>query len=469
MKKTIKIAYIGGGSKLWARSLMSDLALAEGLCGEVALYDIDYEAAERNRLIGERIKTDARTKSPWEYTNHRELDTALENADFVVLSILPGTFEEMKSDVHLPEKYGIYQSVGDTAGPGGVLRAMRTLPIYYGFAKKIREICPDAWVINFTNPMSACVKALYDEFPEIKAFGCCHEVFHTQDFLCLVAEKELGIERPNRRDIYTDVCGVNHFTWITSAYYNDIDLLSLLPSFMDKYFEEGYASSIGKDRFAFRDEGDYFTGGNRVKMDMYRRFDTLGAAGDRHLAEFMDGTDYLKDPETVREWGFSLTPVSFRIEDQNKKIEDAIAMAKGETEINISPSGEEAVDLIKALCGFGNIISNVNMPNAGQSQILPEGSIVESNCLFSADSLSPIISKKPSEGAYKLIKRASDNIDMLCRGIREKNMDMIFCAFRSQGLCINLSEEDARSLFAEMIAETKDYLIDYFGEERLAF
>lgn len=469
MEKQIKIAYIGGGSKLWARSLMSDLALAEGLSGEVALYDIDYEAAERNRIIGGRIGEDKRTKSVWKYTNHKNIDTALEGADFVVISILPGTFAEMNIDVHLPEKYGIYQSVGDTAGPGGVLRAMRTLPTYYGFAKKIREICPKAWVINFTNPMSACVKALYDEFPEIKAFGCCHEVFHTQDFLCLVAEKELGIPRPERQEIYTDVCGVNHFTWITKATYKDIDLFTLLPSFMDKYFEEGYASARGKERFAFRDEGDYFTGGNIVKMDMYRRFGTLGAAGDRHLAEFMDGGDYLKNPETVKRWGFSLTPVSFRINDQNEKIKDAIAMMNGEKEINIAPSGEEAVDLIKALCGFGTVVSNVNMPNMGQSKLLPKGAIVESNCLFTSDLLSPVISENPTEGAFKLIKRASDNIETLCRGIREKDMNMIFSSFCSQGLCKDLSKEDALALFREMIAGTKDYLVDYFGEERLAF
>lgn len=464
MEKKIKIAYIGGGSKLWARSLMSDLALAEGLCGEVALYDIDFDAAERNRRIGERISADERAKSCWLYTNHEAIDTALEGADFVVISILPGTFREMASDVHAPERYGVYQSVGDTAGPGGVLRAMRTLPIYYGFAEKIREICPEAWVINFTNPMSACVKALYDEFPGVKAFGCCHEVFHTQDFLCLVAAEELGVERPDRRDIYTDICGVNHFTWVTRATFRDVDLLSLLPSFMEKYFEEGYASALGKDRFAFRDEGDYFTGGNIVKMDMFHRFGNLGAAGDRHLAEFMDGDEYLKSTETVKRWGFSLTPVSFRVDDQNKKIAEAIAMASGEMEISIAPSGEEAVDLIMALCGFKTIVSNVNMPNRGQSTVLPLGAIVESNCLFTCDSLSPIVSTKPTEGAYKLIRRASDNIETLCSGIRERDIEKIFEAFCAQGLCKALSREDAKALFNEMTENTKEYLEGYFGE-----
>ena len=234
--KTIKIAYLGGGSKLWARSFMQDLALAEGICGEVSLYDIDREAAVRNQKIATRIHAKPEAVSQFTYTVADTLEESLTGADFVLISILPGTFTQMRSDVHAPEKYGIWQTVGDTAGPGGVLRAMRTVPIYEEFARAIKSCCPDAWVLNLTNPMSACVKTLYDVFPEIKAFGCCHEVFHAQDFLCCVLKEQLGIEA-TRQDIYTDASGVNHFTWITEAKYQNIDLLALLPEFMDRFYE----------------------------------------------------------------------------------------------------------------------------------------------------------------------------------------------------------------------------------------
>lgn len=120
---------------MWARVFMTDLAVAEGLCGEIALYDIDVPAAELNKRIGDVINAQPQTVSKWDYRVYENIGEALEGADFVAASILPGTFDEMESDVHLPEKYGIYQSVGDTVGPGGVLRAMRTVPIYEGFAK----------------------------------------------------------------------------------------------------------------------------------------------------------------------------------------------------------------------------------------------------------------------------------------------------------------------------------------------
>ena len=132
--RSIKLAYIGGGSKAWARVFMNDLALTEGLTGEIALYDIDRAAALRNQRIGERINEHPEAKATWRYTVAETLEEALTGADFVAISILPGTFDEMAADVHRPEKYGIYQSVGDTVGPGGVMRALRTVPLFEGFA-----------------------------------------------------------------------------------------------------------------------------------------------------------------------------------------------------------------------------------------------------------------------------------------------------------------------------------------------
>ena len=234
-RRSVKIAYIGGGSKAWARSFMQDLALAPDLAGEVALYDIDVPAAERNRIIGTKIQEKEAALSDFVYTVSATLEEALEGADFVIISILPGTFTQMHTDVHAPEEYGILQSVGDTVGPGGVFRALRTVPVYEEFADAIRKCCPDAWVLNLTNPMSICVKTLYRCFPQIKAFGCCHEVFHTQDFLCCVLKELTGI-KVKREDIYTDASGINHFTWITEARYQDIDLMKLMPEFMERYF-----------------------------------------------------------------------------------------------------------------------------------------------------------------------------------------------------------------------------------------
>lgn len=459
MKKNIKICYIGGGSKMWARIFMADLAVAERLSGEIALYDIDIEAAERNAKIGGYINLNPNTISKFDYKVYEKLDDALKDATFVIISILPGTFEEMRSDVHAPEKYGIYQSVGDTAGPGGVLRAMRTVPIYEEFALKIRDICPDAWVINLTNPMSICTKTLFDVFPEIKAFGCCHEVFHAQELLTVVLNDVKGI-KADRKDIYTDACGVNHFTWITKANYGDIDLLSLLPAFMDKYYEEGYYERKGEDRFKFR--YDPFAYGNKVKFDLFNRFGALGAAGDRHLAEFVPNDWYLKDPPTVTEWQFGLTSVDYREQKQAEQIEDTIEMAAGRKEFQISKSSEEAVDLMEALLGFKTVVSNVNMPNKGQMSQMPVGSIVETNCVFSNDNVCPVVSNPLPTGAFELVYKACINVDYCYKGIKERNLEQIYYSFRNQALCASLSAKDSYDLFKEMCYNTREYLDPYY-------
>lgn len=450
----IKLAYIGGGSKLWARIFMSDLAISKDLGGEIALYDIDVESAIRNQKIGSYINEDKNTNSKFEYKVYENLDNALKGADFVIISILPGTFKEMRSDVHAAEKYGIYQSVGDTVGPGGILRAMRTVPIYEMFAKKIEKICPNAWVINFTNPMTICTKTLYDVFPKIKAFGCCHEVFHAQQFLCKVLKETKNIDA-TRKDIYTDASGINHFTWITKANYKDIDLLALLPEFMDKYYEEGYYEE-GNDRFAFN--YDCFAYGNKLKMNLFKRYNALGAAGDRHLAEFMNQKWYLSSPKSVKDWKFNLTSVTYREEDQSKKIEDTILMSEGKKKFDVVKSPEEAVDLIKAILGFETIVSNVNMPNFGQVPGLPLGSIVETNCVFTNNMVKPIVSNKLPNEVLNMVYRNSENIETCYKGIKNRDLSVIFSSFVNQPLCSNLSLDDAFNLFKEMCYNTKEYL-----------
>ena len=457
MTKHIKIAYIGGGSKQWARVFMSDLAVSQGLSGEIALYDIDLEAARRNAAIGERINQNPAACSRFAYSVCPTLEQALQGADFVIISILPGTFREMRSDVHLPEKYGIYQSVGDTAGPGGILRAMRTVPYYEEFARKIRDICPDAWVLNFTNHMSICVKTLYDVFPGIKAFGCCHEVFHTQNFLTCVLKETRGI-RADRTQIYTDACGINHFTWITEAKYGNIDLLALLPEFMDRFYEEGYYE--GEDRFAFR--YDTFAYGNKVKLDLYRRFGALAAAGDRHLAEFVSNLWYLKDPDTVKQWQFGLTTVDFREEQQAQRVAETIEFANGTRPFPLAGSSEEAVDLMKALLGMKTIVSNVNLPNRGQMPQMPLGSIVETNCVFSNDQVNPVTAGLLPTAAANLVHRCCLNVDTAYEGIKERDLSKVFASFVNQPLCSSLTLEQCEALFREMCENTRACLEPHF-------
>lgn len=456
--KEVKIAYIGGGSRGWAWGLMSDLALCDQMSGTVALYDIDFEAAKQNEIIGNKFADLEDTKSEWKYKAVRTIGSALKGADFVVISILPATFDEMESDVHLPEQYGIYQSVGDTVGPGGIVRSMRTLPMIEYIAKQVEKHCPKAWVINYTNPMTLCIKQLYDTFPEIRAFGCCHEVFGTQKFLKIVAEEALGTEIESRKDIKVNPIGVNHFTWLTSATYQNTDLYPIYREFVAKHKDTGYKKPGSKVDNNWMNNS--FASQEKVKMDLFHRFGIIAAAGDRHLAEFCEGKWYLANPERVNEMHFGLTTVAWRKEDLAKRREKSRKLLSGEMNVEIKPTGEEGVEQMCALLGLSDLVTNVNIPNRGQIPNLPLGAVVETNAVFRADSLEPVFAGEIPQSIYPLISRVCGEQEAVFEGIRERDLKKIFAAFLSDPL-VTCSVEDAKELFAKMCQNTKAYLKMY--------
>lgn len=450
----LQIAYIGGGSRGWAWTFMADLALEEQLGGTIRLYDIDEAAAKNNEIIGNGLMDRDETCGSWNYVTCKSLKEALTGCDFVVISILPGTFDEMESDVHLPERLGIYQSVGDTAGPGGIIRALRTIPMFVEIAEAIKEYAPDSWVINYTNPMSLCVKILYHVYPQIKAFGCCHEVFGTQKILKDICTEALGIENINRRDIHVNVLGINHFTWFDQASYKGLDLFPVYKDYIDAHYEEGlnepdknWANST-------------FECAHRVKFDLFRRYGLIAAAGDRHLVEFMPGDEYLKNPETVAAWKFGLTTVECRKNDLQKKLAKSRRLSAGEEAMELNPSGEEGILLIKALCGLERVVSNVNIPNTGlQIPNLPANAVVETNAVFSKNSIKPLIAGAIPTAIKELIMPHITNHELTLKAALTGDRSLVYQAFQNDPLVKGRAgAEEIKKLADDMIDNTKKYL-----------
>lgn len=449
--KDLRIAYIGGGSRGWAWGFMKDLAMDGDMEGEVRLYDIDKAAAEKNKIIGERISAHPEARARWRYSVSESLQEALSGADFVVISILPGTFQEMRSDVHEPEKYGIYQSVGDTVGPGGLLRALRTIPMFVEIAKAIRTYSPEAWVINYTNPMSLCVQTLYHVFPEIKAFGCCHEVFGTQKLLCSMLEDQCGIADVPREEIHVNVLGINHFTWFDRADYQGMDLFPLYRKFADQYYETGFVKG-GDNNWM----NNSFESAQRVKLDLFRRYGCIAAAGDRHLAEFMPPW-YLKDPETVKEWKFGLTTVDWREKDLRERLDRSKRLASGEESIDLAGSGEEGHLLMKALLGLGDMTSNVNIPNRGQIANLPIGAVVETNALFRGNSIAPVFAGSMPDNILALTMPHVINQKNTLKAAMECSFDLAAQVMLNDPL-VRLLPRQAEELLRVMLKNTARYL-----------
>lgn len=454
MVKDVSIAYIGGGSRGWAWTFMTDLSLELELSGTIRLYDIDIEAAKYNEIIGNGVSRRPEAVGKWIYQTSRTLQEALTGADFVVISVLPGTFDEMEVDVHAPEPLGILQPVGDTAGPGGMMRALRAIPIFTQIAQAIRDYSPKAWVINYTNPMSLCVKTLYHVFPEIKAFGCCHEVFGTQKVLKGILEEVTGLRDVNRNDIVVNVLGINHFTWFDYASYKGIDLFPIYRQYIAEHFAEGFLETDNNWANAC------FECKHRVKFDLFNRYGLIAAAGDRHLAEFMPGDMYLKDKEVVKSWDFALTSVAWRKEDLQKRLNRSRNLVSGTELVELKPTGEEGILLIKALCGLTRMISNVNIPNyAGQIGNLSKTAIVETNAVFERDAIRPIAVGNIPSKIFELIKPHVENHERILEAAFSYKEDLVYQAFLEDPLVKGrASNDEIKELVHDMILGTINYL-----------
>lgn len=447
MKKTsIKICYIGGGSRYWAKMVMTDLALTPELDGEIALYDINFDAAKRNEVEGGKLYGHADARSVFKVKAYRNCRAALRGADFVFMSILPGSMEMMAADLDIPAKYGILQTVGDSTGPGGISRALRTLPTYEAYAHLIMDVCPEAWVINYTNPMTLCTAALHAAEPRIKAFGCCHEVFGTQKKLAEVIAWHTGGEQPKRQEVVLDIAGVNHFTFATSAHYQGEDMTPMLDRYLEdpKVWEDHTKWSRRQKRL-----GNFFTCRHQVAWEFYRRYGVIGAAGDRHLVEFVPW--YLSSEKNLHRNGVVVTPSSYRLgtwkpPGNAPKSGDAKEAKTG----GLSHSGEEAVEQVLALLGIRNLDTNINVPNRGQMPQVAMGAVVETHARLRRNAIEPIVAKPLPAGVLALVNKVVATQSLTLEAAMRHDKVLAFQALLSDPL-VNIPVGSAERMFAELL------------------
>lgn len=439
----LRIAYIGGGSRQWARILMSDLANCPDLGGEIRLYDLNYAAAQLNEKLGNWVHTHPEVKSVWRYRAVERIEDALRGADLVFVSIQPGSFDQMAHELAVAERYGLYFPVGDTTGAPGLMRGLRSAIIFAGFAEAIAEHCPHAWVINYTNPMTVCTRTLTRVAPQLKVFGCCHEVFGTQHILAHVAQRALELPAPPARDeIHVNVLGINHFTWVDRAEYQGHDLLAIL---------RAYIQQPGVLRPYTRTEveaaNNWFQDNCQIKFTLFERFGILAAAGDRHLCEFVPG--FISAEDELFRWGIIRTPVSWRKLNQQRSATFAEDLMSGKIPFRLQESEEEAVRQIKALVGLGDLVTNVNMRNQGQLPQLPAEAVVETNARFSSDLVQPLVAGTMPPGVAGMVARHAANQEMIIEAALTRNADLAFHAVFSDPTT-TLSIDRAWAMFNEI-------------------
>jgi alpha-galactosidase len=369
-----RIVIIGGASLQWVPKLFLDIVNTPSLAGsELVLQDINPEPLPAMADFVQHVNGLKGTGIAVFTTTDRRV--ALEGADYVVVCISTGAFASMRHDLEIPERHGIKQSVGDTVGPGGVMRALRNIPVLLAIARDMEEICPDAWMLNITNPMTTLCRAVTRE-TSVKTVGLCHEITGAQFTLSQMLDVDF-------RSFDFEVVGVNHLPLITKLRIDGEDAMDRLRDRLADpeklanepiYLPDEMKRELGDVASEFT-KRDLITG-NQVKFALFERFGVLPGAGDRHLVEFFPGF-LTEESEWGKRWNVHLTSIADREIWVDRYRAEFAKLAKM-TEVPTMPSGEMVAPMIDSFLRDKPRHFPLNLPNAGQCPDLPGDAVVES-------------------------------------------------------------------------------------------
>lgn len=262
----MKIVYIGAGSFRFSYQLFRNFAaLAKDYSYELWLIDINAPLLDTMTKVLRRIIKKYHLDDNLVLHSSTDRTEALENADIVIVSISVGQQISELVDVHIPLKFGIPQTVGDTVGPGGIFRALRVVPVIQKIIKDVQEYCQHATVLCYTNPMTTSVYGALKSFPNIETLGICHELMRGMNTICNLLRREEKFDF-HWEDFTLGYAGINHFSWLLSVEFNDRDLYPIIRNSNDKL------KSFGANKLNFE------------LLDAYSYFPYPGA---RHLVEFL--------------------------------------------------------------------------------------------------------------------------------------------------------------------------------------
>lgn len=391
--KPLKITFIGGGSYQWTPVLFRDIAVNEHLQNvQFVLHDID---SERNGQLTDICKVLARKlKSSVQASSEISLEKALEGADAVILCISTGGLDAMEHDIEIPKQFGVFQPVGDSTGPGGISRTLRNIPVVTKIAKKMERLCPDAWLLNLTNPMDQIVRAIH-QTTSIKVLGLCHEY---KTFMSTVGNM-LKLDCWEK-EIAASIAGINHFAWVQKLTVKGQDGFAMLRDHMLEQQSEPADSGNTVNL-------THSLSGNQVKFALFNVYGLIPYPGDRHLVEFFPyflskHTNYGED------FGVKLTSIHDRRVTMMDYYIERVAewTGPGEDSVPSMPSDESLAPILAALIGNGpSTIQPVTLPNSGQVENLPLNSSVETLATFTGAQVFPHVSGSLPAGIQALVHK----------------------------------------------------------------
>jgi alpha-galactosidase len=449
----LKIAIVGAGSREFGPATVADVLLSNPICEcdlDLALMDLEAAAVERTRAyaracadaLDREVRVDATTV----------LEEALRDAEYVILSVERRRYFYWAQDFHIPRKLGFRQIYGENGGPGGLFHALRGMEPCVEVARAMDRACPDAWLLNYTNPLTKLCEQL-TRTAEVTTVGLCHGVFGGMKQIAALLERPVD-------EIEFEASGLNHFTWFTSIRDRTTGE-DLYPELRDRERRAHWLSEW--DEIAL----------SRI---LFRTFGLYPSPGTNHIGEYIGWAEgflassplqFFYDPAELDPWKDGrVPPWIYNLEEQptgvplyHPVVEGRLRPGERETSDPTAPrpSGELAIPLIEGVsCGVPHRLDAVNVPNRSHMRGLPERAVVEVPALADDRGLTPMEVSDLPEGVLALLRPQISINRLLCEAFEEGSRDKLL-----QALLLDPttpSYQSAVHLINEMCELQKDVL-----------
>jgi alpha-galactosidase len=463
----MKIVFIGAGSFRFTYDLLRNLAAFSRIIPiEVWLVDIDAPLLETVTRIFKRISTKAGLSQNLHIHSSTDRDEALEGADTVIISISIGKQASEFIDIHIPYKFGIPHTTGDTCGPGGIMRAMRSIPEIIAIIKDIGKLCPDALVLNYTNPMSFITLAANQAVPRVVTTGICHELLAGMPVVHELFKKAGIKDIPRWESLDIEHSGINHFAWLLSIKHNGNDLYPVLK----ENAEMGIKGSKRPASFMLMKRYGYFPypGSRHVLefMPEYYNFFNAEAVWKAYNKSLIRNIQSLIQYEGIPK----LRSVKLLERQRKTVIAGFKAVAAG---LFPAPGptfkGERVVEMIAdRMASRAGLQSEtlrryhpVNVLNTGKTVVtnLPENCAVETAGWFENGIIETKKGTVLPEALLALIKPFAENQQRVVDAAITGDIEKLYEAFVNDPVCAFIEDEDAiRDMVLNMLHYEKQWL-----------
>lgn len=448
----MKITFMGAGSTVFARNVLGDCMCTPALReAEIALYDIDKQRLEDSEIILKAINknvNESRAKITT-YLGVENRKDALRGANFVVNAIQVGLYDPCTiTDFEIPKKYGLRQTIADTLGIGGIMRGLRTIPVLEDFAHDMQEVCPDAWFLNYTNPM-AILTGYMTRYSGIKTVGLCHSVQScAKDLLDHVGM----LEEVGEGNFYDRIAGINHMAWLLEIH--DKQGNDLYPEIRRRALEIN-AKALASDKKEAKHH-------DMVRFEYIKRLGYYCTESSEHNAEY--NMFYIKDkyPNLIADYNIPLDEYPRRCIDQIAgwaKQRDEI-LANGE--VTHTRSKEYASYIMEAMVTNNPYKIGGNVLNTGLIDNLPADACVEVPCLVDSSGVTPChMGKLPVQLAAMNMTNINPQLLTIEAAVTKKKEHIYQAAMLDPHTGSELSIDDIVKMVDELIEVHGDWMPKY--------